>query len=124
VFAININAQSPENSGEEEMTVEKLAEKIVNQLSEEILLTNDQALSLEDIFTDFYAEMNKLYKGRFRPDKASLKGLAKERDAKVEDLLSKESYLIYVTFMEENFQSTQGDTPYDDADSDEESSQD
>lgn len=106
---VAVQAQPPGGGGPP--SAEEMVEKLMTDLSKEITLTDAEKSSLEEIFTDFHTEMEKMHKSGSRPDRSAMEKLESERDEKVKEVLSEENYEAYAKFMEDFMKPPEGQGP-------------
>jgi hypothetical protein len=102
--------QPPGNLGERP-SAKEMAEKTVTELTEEITLTAEEKSSIENIFIDFFTEMDEIHESGSRPDRSKIEKLENERDEKVKKIISGEEYDVYSEFMKNRMKPPQGTPP-------------
>lgn len=90
---------------------EEMLKRTMTELTKEVELTDEEKTSVEEIFTDFFTEMEEMRKESSRPDRSKMETLVASRDKKVKAVLSEEKYKAYTEFMETHRKRPQGNSP-------------
>jgi len=112
IVFLNANVMSQPNGKGQPPSASEMAEKTVKDFSNETSLTDEEITNLTDIFTDFFTKMNDLHQNGARPDQSEIETIENERDEKIKEILSEETYNQYVSFMKKQQQSRpEGNNP-------------
>ncbi len=90
---------------------EEMLKTTMAGLTKEVSLTDEEKSSVKEIFTEFYSEMDKMFKSGSRPDPSNMQTLESKRDKKVKEVLSEEKYKAYSEYMKNNMRGPQGPPP-------------
>jgi hypothetical protein len=84
--------------------VEDRVETILEKLSSELSLSEEQMKSSEKVFTDYFSSIDELRASQGRPDRNKIESISKKRDDDFETLLTEDQKKKYEKIKEELFQ--------------------
>lgn len=84
--------------------VEDRVETILEKLSSELSLSEEQMKSSEKVFTDYFSSIDELRASQGRPDRNKIESFSKKRDDDFEALLTEDQKKKYEKIKEELFQ--------------------
>jgi hypothetical protein len=90
---------------------EEILKRTMKELTKKIDFTEDEELSIKEIFTEFFENMDEMHKSGSRPDRTKMDELVNKRDEKVKIILSDEKYKKYSKIMEKHKKGPQGNPP-------------
>ena len=105
-----MQGQPPSGHGTPPSSTE-MVEKTVAGLSRKIALSSEEKSSLDEIFTDFFSEMDNMHKSGSRPDRSKMEKLENEQDEKIKEVLSEEKFEAYSKFMKNYMKPPEGEEP-------------
>lgn len=77
-------------------------EKMVAEMSEQLSLTDNQAVELEALFKEHFSEMKSTMNSGNRPSRDEMDAMKSEFESKVKSILSDEQMAKFNEFMKEN----------------------
>lgn len=95
VLFITANSCTQQGNGNQPSVEERL-NKVISIIENKIEITDSQKKVIETAFTEFFKQADKKMKQGERPDKSVIDTLEKDRDFKIEEVLSEDQYKTYL----------------------------
>lgn len=95
MLGLNLNSIA-QHEPKEFPSIEKRVEHAITMIEKKIELTESAKTEIEKAYTDFFTKADNEMKSRERPDKSVMDRLEKERDMKIEKVLTPEQYKEYL----------------------------